>query len=158
MSLNSEIFVDKSELLDVTNRYVNTQQRFMCVSRPRRFGKSMAADMLAAYYDCGDDTEELFEGLSISQCKSYRKHLNQYDVLKINMQEFLSRSDDVEGMLTLMQRRILSDLKQKYPEYVREEDLVFPWSAVKRFEPFRDFTDAEHGCRQGFIWIFCVRG
>lgn len=125
MSLNSEIFVDKSELLDVTNRYVNTQQRFMCVSRPRRFGKSMAADMLAAYYDCGDDTEELFEGLSISQCKSYRKHLNQYDVLKINMQEFLSRSDDVEGMLTLMQRRILSDLKQKYPEYVREEDLVF---------------------------------
>lgn len=46
MSLNSEIFVDKSELLDVTNRYVNTQQRFMCVSRPRRFGKSMAADML----------------------------------------------------------------------------------------------------------------
>ena len=84
---------DKSELLDVTNRYVNTQQRFMCVSRPRRFGKSMAADMLAAYYDCGDDTEELFKGLSISQCKSYRKHLNQYDVLKINMQEFLSRSD-----------------------------------------------------------------
>ena len=130
MSLNSEIFVDKSELLDVTNRYVNTQQRFMCVSRPRRFGKSMAADMLAAYYDCGDDTEELFEGLSISQCKSYRKHLNQYDVLKINMQEFLSRSDDVEGMLTLMQRRILSDLKQKYPEYVREEDLVFAMQDV----------------------------
>ena len=130
MSLNSEIFVDKSELLDVTNRYVNTQQRFMCVSRPRRFGKSMAADMLAAYYDCGDDTEELFKGLSISQCKSYRKHLNQYDVLKINMQEFLSRSDDVEGMLTLMQRRILSDLKQKYPEYVREEDLVFAMQDV----------------------------
>ena len=99
MSLNSEIFVDKSELLDVTNRYVNTQQRFMCVSRPRRFGKSMAADMLAAYYDCGDDTEELFEGLSISQCKSYRKHLNQYDVLKINMQEFLSLSGTIEEML-----------------------------------------------------------
>ena len=52
MSLNSEIFVDKSELLDVTNRYVNTQQRFMCVSRPRRFGKSMAADMLAGEYSC----------------------------------------------------------------------------------------------------------
>ena len=69
MSLNSEIFVDKSELLDVTNRYVSTQQRFMCVSRPRRFGKSMAADMLAAYYDCGDDTEELikdFPSVSVS--------------------------------------------------------------------------------------------
>ena len=57
-----------------------------------------------------------FPSVSVSLTE---KHLNQYDVLKINMQEFLSRSDDVEGMLTLMQRRILSDLKQKYPEYVR---------------------------------------
>ena len=70
MSLNSEIFVDKSELLDVTNRYVNTQQRFMCVSRPRRFGKSMAADMLAAYYDCGDDTEELLDVCYILSLRS----------------------------------------------------------------------------------------
>lgn len=95
-SLNSEIYMDKTGLIEKTNAVLNTRQKFLCVSRPRRFGKSMAADMLAAYYDCGDDTEELFEGLSISQCKSYRKHLNQYDVLKINMQEFLSRSDDVE--------------------------------------------------------------
>ena len=109
MSLNSEIFVDKSELLDVTNRYVNTQQRFMRVSRPRRFGKSMAADMLAAYYDCGDDTEELFEGLSISQCKSYRKHLNQYDVLKINMQEFLSLSGTIEEMLEMLRDYLFLD-------------------------------------------------
>ena len=109
MSLNSEIFVDKSELLDVTNRYVNTQQRFMCVSRPRRFGKSMAADMLAAYYDCGDDTEELFKGLSISQCKSYRKHLNQYDVLKINMQEFLSLSGTIEEMLEMLRDYLFLD-------------------------------------------------
>ena len=96
-SLNSEIYMDKTGLIEKTNAVLNTRQKFLCVSRPRRFGKSMAADMLAAYYDCGDDTEELFEGLSISQCKSYRKHLNQYDVLKINMQEFLSRSDDTCG-------------------------------------------------------------
>lgn len=54
IALNSQIFVDKSRLLEVTNRCVGTMQRFVCVSRPRRFGKSMAADMLAAYYQRGD--------------------------------------------------------------------------------------------------------
>ncbi len=56
MAVNSQIFVDKSMLIDVTNRYLNTMQRFICVSRPRRFGKSVAADMLAAYYDRSVDS------------------------------------------------------------------------------------------------------
>mgnify|MGYP000352718404 CR=1 FL=1 len=55
-SLNSKIYVDKSGLIEKTNEYLNTEQRFLCVSRPRRFGKSMAANMLAAYYDCAEDT------------------------------------------------------------------------------------------------------
>ena len=55
MSLGSEIYVDKSRLIEQTNRCVRTQQRYMCVSRPRRFGKSMALDMLAAYYDRTED-------------------------------------------------------------------------------------------------------
>ena len=58
MARNSEIFIDKSRLIEETNRHVNTIQRFLCVSRPRRFGKSMAADMLAAYYDCKKDTSD----------------------------------------------------------------------------------------------------
>lgn len=58
MARNSEIFIDKSRLIEETNRHINTIQRFLCVSRPRRFGKSMAADMLAAYYDCKKDTSD----------------------------------------------------------------------------------------------------
>lgn len=88
MAVNSQIFVDKSMLIDVTNRYLNTMQRFICVSRPRRFGKSVAADMLAAYYDRSVDSSALFEHLEISSQKSYGIHLNQYDVVKLNMQEF----------------------------------------------------------------------
>ena len=61
IALNSQIFVDKSRLLEVTNRCVGTMQRFVCVSRPRRFGKSMAANMLAAYYDRSENTEDLFQ-------------------------------------------------------------------------------------------------
>ena len=86
MAVNSQIFVDKSMLIDVTNRYLNTMQRFICVSRPRRFGKSVAADMLAAYYDRSVNTKELFQSLKIKSTKDYEKHLNQYDVIHLDIQ------------------------------------------------------------------------
>ena len=79
-SLNSEIYVDKSGLIEKTNAVINTRQKFICVSRPRRFGKSMAADMLAAYYDCGEDTAFLFAPLKISKAGSYQQHRNQYAI------------------------------------------------------------------------------
>lgn len=89
-SLRSEIYVDKSMLIAKVNRRIKTAQRFICVSRPRRFGKSMAADMLSAYYSCEEDSSALFHHLKIASDASYKEHLNKYDVIQINMQEFLS--------------------------------------------------------------------
>ena len=77
-SLNSEIYVDKTGLIEKTNALLDTEQEFICVSRPRRFGKSMAVNMLSAYYACGEDSSALFDGLTISHTASYRQHLNQY--------------------------------------------------------------------------------
>ena len=88
ISLNSEIYVDKSHLIAKTNKLVRTRQRFICISRPRRFGKTMAAEMLAAYYASGEDAHPLFEKLNIATHPTYKEHLNQYNVLMINMQEF----------------------------------------------------------------------
>ena len=124
-SLNSAIYVDKTGLIEKTNAILNTRQKFLCVSRPRRFGKSMAADMLAAYYDQGEDSSRLFEHLKISKTASYRQHLNQYDVIKINMQEFLSATHSVKEMLELLQARIIAALRKKYPEYVDNNYLAF---------------------------------
>ena len=124
--LRSPIYVDKTLLISKINRYVRTEQKFICVSRPRRFGKSMAADMLSAYYGCGDDTSALFDNLKIASDESYKKHLNKYDVIKINMQEFLSATHDVDEMLNALQKRVLMELKRAYPEYVDEGQLV--WS------------------------------
>ena len=76
MALQSQIFVDKSGLIEKTNRCVRTLQRYLCVSRPRRFGKSMAADMLAAYYDRSTDTDALFRNLKIGRSETYKKHRN----------------------------------------------------------------------------------
>ena len=136
MALQSQIFVDKSGLIQVINQYINTLQRFVCVSRPRRFGKSMAADMLAAYYDREHDAHLLFKDLAIGTASTYQKHLNQYDVIKIDMQEFLSATDSVEEMIRLLQDRLVQELHRKYPEYVSGSHLIFAmkdiYAATKR--------------------------
>jgi hypothetical protein len=126
MSLGSEIYVDKSRLIEQTNRCVRTQQRYMCVSRPRRFGKSMALDMLAAYYDRTEDTEEMFQGLVISHSESYRKHLNKYDVIRINMQEFLSVAKDKDEMLKMLKDYLSFELLEYYMDiqFRDEKNLV----------------------------------
>ena len=90
---HSEIYVDKTGLIEKTNAVLDTRQKFLCVSRPRRFGKSMAADMLAAYYERGEDSAELFEALKISKAESYKKHRNQYDVIKVSKYAGISQYD-----------------------------------------------------------------
>ncbi len=130
-SLRSQIYVDKSLLIAEINKLIRTEQKYVCVSRPRRFGKSMAADMLLAYYSKGEDTSALFDNLKISKAASYREHLNQYDVIKINMQEFLSATHDVDKMLKVLQKRILAELKMVYTEIAEEDNLI--WAMMDIF-------------------------
>ena len=115
-SLRSQIYVDKTMLIAQVNRRVRTEQKFICVSRPRRFGKSMAADMLSAYYGCGEDTNPLFADLKIAKAESYREHLNKYDVIKVNMQEFLSATHSVDEMIEMFKKYISFDLFDAYED------------------------------------------
>ena len=115
-SLRSKIYVDKSELIAKTNEALCTEQKYICVSRPRRFGKSMAANMLAAYYDRSEDTDVLFHDLAVSRDRSYKENLNKYDVIKINMQEFLSMSDTIGEMLEMLKNYLISDFKEAFDE------------------------------------------
>lgn len=131
-SLNSAIYVDKTGLIEKVNAVVDTRQKYICVSRPRRFGKSMATDMLAAYYDQSVDTARLFDTLQIAKTETYQKYRNQYDVLKVNMQEFLSMTHSMDEMLAVFQKRMIADLKRGYPDYVMdgEDSLVFAMKDV----------------------------
>lgn len=124
-SLRSQIYIDKSGLIGKMNALLGTEQKYVCVSRPRRFGKSMAANMLSAYYDRDCDTREFFDKLKISQSEGYLEHLNQYDVLKINMQDFLSGTHSMDEMLEQLQKQVMKDLKIRYPEYAKEDNLIF---------------------------------
>lgn len=86
VALNSEIYVDKTGLLEYTNRVMGTKQGYICNSRPRRFGKSITADMLTAYYSRGCSSREMFEKLNIGKSTDFLEHLNRYDVIHLDIQ------------------------------------------------------------------------
>ena len=86
--LNDE-YIDKTGLIGLVNETINTPRRLSCISRPRRFGKSFAAQMLCAYYDCSCDSHELFDDKDIAKTDGYRKHLNQYHVINLDITTFV---------------------------------------------------------------------
>mgnify|MGYP001657339194 FL=1 len=86
VALNSRIYVDKTGLIEYTNSVLDTTNAYICNSRPRRFGKSYAANMLAAYYSKGVDSEQMFSGLQISREADFKKHLNKYDVIRVTLE------------------------------------------------------------------------
>ena len=126
MALNSEIYVDKTMLIAYTNKVTATEQRYICVSRPRRFGKSMAANMLAAYYSRESDCGTLFCDCQIFQDKDFDRYRNKYDVIMLNIQEFLSRSCQIDSMLERMKALVIREMKRAYPsvDYFDESDLI----------------------------------
>ena len=121
-SIRSEIYVDKTGLIAETNKFVNTEQKFICVSRPRRFGKSMALKMLAAYYSRGCDSAELFRGFKIEQDKTFQEHLNQYHVIFLNMQQFLIEA--APGKMTeYLEQEVLEELNEEYGDILKRQNM-----------------------------------
>lgn len=114
-AVRSEIYVDKTGLISYTNKCLNTEQRYICVSRPRRFGKSMALKMLAAYYSCGCDSAELFAGRKIESEETFKEHLNRYDVIFLNMQQFLIESKEQE-ITEYLEQEVVDELQEEYGE------------------------------------------
>ncbi|MDE6202417.1 MAG: AAA family ATPase [Lachnospiraceae bacterium] len=121
-SVRSKIYVDKTGLIACTNELIGTEQKYICISRPRRFGKSMALKMLAAYYSRGCDSAELFKGLYIENDGTFQNCLNQYDVIFLNMQQFLIESDS--GKVTeYLEQEVCEELFEEYGEVLKKKDM-----------------------------------
>ncbi len=112
--LNSKIFIDKSQLINITNENLKTSSKYMCVTRPRRFGKTMALSMLNAYYSKGCDSGELFKNLKVSQYESYDKHLNNHNVIWIDMAELYTSLNDKSIFVNKLKEFIYFDLKESF--------------------------------------------
>ena len=122
----SEIYVDKTMLISFTNKCLFGENKEICVSRPRRFGKSMAENMLTAYYSKGCDSRELFSKFQIAQTPDFEKHLNRYNVIHIDIQQFISKYPVIKDMVARLTKELLFDVKMEMPDVTLfdETDLV----------------------------------
>ena len=120
-ALDGEIYIDKTGLIELTNRFLGTPQEFICNSRPRRFGKSMAANMLAAYYSKGCNSHELFAGLEIEQSADYEKYLNKFDVIHFDVQWCFKEAGSAEKTVSFITQTILAELRDIYGNIIPED-------------------------------------
>ena len=125
-ALNSRIYVDKTGLIACMNNILDSTDAYICNSRPRRFGKSYAANMLAAYYSKGASSEEMFSKLDIGKTPDFKRHLNKYDVIHIDIQWFLTNCDDKDKVVGYITKIVLDELKDVYPDILPSEVLSLP--------------------------------
>jgi hypothetical protein len=123
-SIRKGTYVDKTGLIAYINSTLGTKQKLTCVSRPRRFGKSFAAQMLCAYYDRTCDSRSLFEDLEIAKNPSFEEHLNKYDVIYLDMTWFISDRESIKDVVKNLQKDVIEELVSAYPEV--EEETTLP--------------------------------
>ncbi len=146
IAVSSEIYVDKSEMIAFINQRLRQDKRYICVSRPRRFGKSTAANMLMAYYDRGCDSEELFQKCKIAKDKTFAEQLNQHDVIYINVQQFLRKVNSLSDLGKCIESAILDDLKDAYAVYLEDKCYTLP-------DALAVIYSKETRAKKGFIFI-----
>ena len=126
-AVNSEIFVDKTEMISYLNSVVKTKQKYVSVSRPRRFGKTMAADMICAYYDREADSRSMFEKRKVSEkSAAWDEYLGKFDVIRLVMTKFFKKKVNTGDALKKMQYLVIRDYRKTYPdiELYTEDDLI----------------------------------
>ena len=115
-------FVDKSMLIATLNKKLNTRDCLICSSRPRRFGKTMAANMIAAYYSKGCDSHEVFSDLKISKDPSFEENINKYNVIKIDMNGIVSSKGSM-SVVEYLSSEVIYELKETFPNINLSEDI-----------------------------------
>lgn len=137
-TIRSEVYIDKTGLLEYTNSVIDTENAYICLSRPRRFGKSITAAMLSAFYGRGEDATEIFDKLIISKSKDYEEHRNKYDVIHVDMNVFRHRRDSVTGTsisaqeaIGLFHQEVITELREAYPQSMLQEEADLPTALMK---------------------------
>ena len=138
-----DYFVDKTELISKLNKLINSIKRYVCITRPRRFGKSINAVMLASYYAKNLNTKDVFDKLNISNCDSYEKHLNKHNVIFMSFNTKNLKLNTYEDYRNYFIDGLLGDLKEIYPDV--DIDTNKPLSSI--------FEKVYAKTKEGFIFI-----
>lgn len=116
LTLAASIYVDKSMMIDVTNSFIDKGENYICVSRPRRFGKTIATNMLAAYYSKGCDSSEIFEALKLGNCEDYDRYLNKLNVIVIDLNSEYQNTNDKEHLIPILSNKIKKEMRLQFPD------------------------------------------
>lgn len=125
MDLNTEIYVDKSMVVEELNKLVSSRNNFVCISRPRRFGKSMAGNMVSAYYSKGCDTRNIFSQMKVGQVPGYDKYLNKFNVIKLDLNGWYQNAfqkNDVNALIGNIHSALKEEFVEEYPDLSFESD------------------------------------
>ena len=114
--LNSKIYVDKSMLIDKVSEQIRTGNKYICVTRPRRFGKSVNIHMLGAYYTKGQDFGRQFKKLKIVNSECYEKHRNCHNVIFIDFSRMPDNCQNYQDYIKAIINGMCEDLSEAYPE------------------------------------------
>ena len=116
MVLSDEIYVDKTLMIAVLTKYINVEKRFFCVTKPGRFGKSINANMLAAFYSKGVDSHDLFSDKKVAVQKDCMMHLNKHNVIYISLNEMPRHCDSYRSYIDAIEDCLINDLLEAYPK------------------------------------------
>ena len=111
---NDEYFVDKSLLIEKMNKLIGSASQFVCITRPRRFGKTINAMMLETYYSKNANSKEIFDKLNISKCDSYEKHLNKHNVIYITFSNPVNKGNTYDEYIEGFYNQLVDDLEELY--------------------------------------------
>ncbi len=114
--LKSPIYVDKTMMLKELNNFIDIENKYICISRPRRFGKTIASEMISAYYSKGCDSHEIFDKLKISKTEGYEEKLNKFNVIKIDLNSEYQNTLKKEKLLERLTGKIRAEMSKEYPD------------------------------------------
>lgn len=137
--VNSEYFVDKSAMIEAISRRIRTNTKYICITKPRRFGKTSILNMLGAYYGKTYDSKGIFDSLKISGSATYRTHLNQYNVIRLSLNDLPDDGCTYEDYIGLIKESITNDIQEAYPEL--------------REKKFHKISDLLMATKEQFIFI-----
>lgn len=123
-SIRAGEYIDKSEMIAEINRTLYTKRKLICISRARRFGKSFAAQMLAAYYDRSCDSSGLFDDLQIAEDESYQKYLNRFNIIYLDITRLIGDSGRIDQVVPELIKRMKEDVVLEYPSIMHTETLT----------------------------------
>ena len=114
-SANARYYVDKTMMLSVTNQFIDEKNRYICISRPRRFGKTIAGNMIAAYYSKGCDSRELFSPYKIAKSPDFESKLNKFNVIQIDMNSEYQNVMEKDNLIQFLTEKVRDEMRSAFP-------------------------------------------